>query len=56
MTHPDTKIIQTGLLLIVAAIVVITNQQLFFGSSLRKRTQDPADPAFAPGTPTRAAQ
>ncbi len=31
MTHPDTKIIQTALLLIVAAIVVVHDRDLFFG-------------------------
>ena len=31
MTHPDTKIIQTFLLLIVAGIVVTANRGLFFG-------------------------
>lgn len=32
MTHPDTKIIQTFLLLIVAAIVVVRDRELFFGT------------------------
>ena len=32
MTHPDTKIIQTALLLIVAAVVVVRDRELFFGS------------------------
>jgi len=36
-THPDTKIIQTVILLVVAAIVVATNRELFFGTSLRRR-------------------
>ncbi len=31
MTHEDTKIIQTALLLIVAAIVVVRDRDLFFG-------------------------
>ncbi len=31
MTHPDTKIIQTALLLIVAAAVVVRERELFFG-------------------------
>lgn len=31
MTHPDTKIIQTMLLLVVAAVVVSANRRLFFG-------------------------
>ncbi len=35
MTHPDTKIIQTILLLIVAGIVVSANPKLFFRSRLR---------------------
>lgn len=38
MTHEDTKIIQTALLLIVAAIVVVRDRDLFFGrpSNLRR--------------------
>ena len=31
-THPDTKIIQTVLLLLVAAVVVVRDRDLFFGS------------------------
>ena len=31
MTDPDTKIIQTVLLLLVAGIVVSTHRELFFG-------------------------
>ena len=31
MTHEDTKLIQTALLLIVAAIVVFRDRELFFG-------------------------
>ena len=42
MTHPDTKIIQTILLLIVAGIVVSLNRKLFFGSSRRKRNEQAA--------------
>ncbi|MDO5754000.1 CPBP family intramembrane glutamic endopeptidase [Arthrobacter sp.] len=37
MTHPDTKIIQTFLLLIVAGIVVAANRGLFFGRRPRSR-------------------
>lgn len=45
MTDPDTKIIQTFLLLIVAGIVVGKNRELFFGSSLRTQSRRalPAD-------------
>lgn len=32
MTHPDTKIIQTVLLLAFAAVVVVRNRDLFFGA------------------------
>lgn len=35
MTHEDTKIIQTALLLIVAAIVVVRDRELFFGRPSR---------------------
>ncbi len=30
MTHPDSKLIQTGLLLVVAAVLVIRDRELFF--------------------------
>lgn len=31
-THPDTKLIQTAVLLVVAIVVVLTNRDLFFAS------------------------
>lgn len=36
LTHPDSKVIQTGLLLVVSAFVVARNRDLFFG---RPRTR-----------------
>lgn len=40
MTHQDTKIIQTIILLIVAAIVVASNPDLFFRSTLGRQNQE----------------
>lgn len=45
MTDPDTKIIQTIILLIVAGIVVFANPKLFFASSGRRRNPEGALPA-----------
>ena len=33
-THPDSKVIQTGILLIVAFIIVVKDRQFFFGRSV----------------------
>lgn len=51
MTHPDTKIIQTILLLIMAGIVVASNPKLFFGSSLSRRNREAVNQQADPGTP-----
>lgn len=48
MTHPDTKIIQTIVLIIVAGIVVATNRRLFFGSNFRRMNRGAA-PACSAG-------
>ncbi len=53
MTDPDTKIIQTILLLIVAGIVVLTKRELFFGSSPRRRGRQKAQEFPAPRAPVR---
>lgn len=37
MTHPDTKIIQTVLLLLLSAVILATNRDLFFDTSPKKR-------------------
>ena len=52
MTDPDTKIIQTVLLLITAGIVVSTNRDLFFGSSPRRTNPEQADHVPSSGKPT----
>ena len=36
LTHPDTKVIQTGLLLIVSAVVLWRERRLFFTRPLRQ--------------------
>ncbi len=53
MTDPDTKIIQTIILLIVAGIVVFSNPTLFFASSRRRRDRGVAHQAADPGRLTR---
>ncbi|WP_417233703.1 CPBP family intramembrane glutamic endopeptidase [Arthrobacter sp.] len=51
-TDPDTKIIQTILLLIVAGIVVATKRELFFGRNPRRVDQQrKASGGPGPGTP-----
>lgn len=51
MTDPDTKIIQTVLLLITAGIVVSMNRDLFFGSSPRRRDPEHTDQVLVAGKP-----
>lgn len=52
MTDPDTKIIQTVLLLITAAIVVSMNREMFFGRRPLKGSPERTDQVLVTGKPT----
>lgn len=47
-TDPDTKFIQTGLLLILTVVVVARNRELFFSRPARSQRREPAAPAPGP--------